>query len=64
MVRDELSMITDPVMDCAELATAIRASAVHGALPVVLMTSLPSAVPPCASCTTRSSRSRLRQTCC
>jgi CheY-like chemotaxis protein len=42
-------VITDlmmPVMDGAELATAIRASAVHGALPLVLMTSLPSAVPP------------------
>jgi DNA-binding response OmpR family regulator len=42
-------VITDlmmPVMNGAELATAIRASAVHGTLPVVLMTSLPSAVPP------------------
>jgi CheY-like chemotaxis protein len=42
-------VITDlmmPVMDGAELATAIRASAVHSAVPVVLMTSLPSAVPP------------------
>jgi CheY-like chemotaxis protein len=41
-------VITDlmmPVMDGAELATAIRGSA-HGTLPIVLMTSLPSAVPP------------------
>ena len=33
-----------PVMDGSELTTAIRASAVHRTLPVVLMTSLPSAV--------------------
>jgi CheY-like chemotaxis protein len=42
-------VITDlmmPVMDGAELATAIRGSAAHRILPIVLMTSLPSAVPP------------------
>jgi CheY-like chemotaxis protein len=42
-------VITDlmmPVMNGAELATAIRGSAAYGTLPIVLMTSLPSAVPP------------------
>jgi CheY-like chemotaxis protein len=42
-------VITDlmmPVMDGAELATALRSSAAHRTVPIVLMTSLPSAVPP------------------
>jgi two-component system chemotaxis sensor kinase CheA len=42
-------VITDmmmPVMDGAELAAAIRESREHRAIPIVLMTSLPSAPPP------------------
>ena len=41
-------VITDlmmPVMDGSELAIALRASDVHRHIPVVLMTSLPSALP-------------------
>jgi CheY-like chemotaxis protein len=41
-------VITDlmmPVMDGAELAAAIRRSEVHRQLPIVMMTSLPAAVP-------------------
>jgi CheY-like chemotaxis protein len=41
-------VITDmmmPVMDGAELATAMRKSNIHRDVPIVMMTSLPSAVP-------------------
>jgi len=41
-------VITDmmmPVMDGAELATALRSSTTHRATPIIMMTSLPSAVP-------------------
>jgi CheY-like chemotaxis protein len=41
-------VITDmmmPVMDGSELATAMRQSATHRAIPIVMMTSLPSALP-------------------
>ena len=42
-------VITDmmmPVMDGAELASAMRNSELHRSIPIVMMTSLPSAVPP------------------
>jgi len=40
-----LSDMMMPVMDGAELATAMRASAAHRHTPIILMTSLPTIVP-------------------
>lgn len=40
-----LTDVMMPVMDGPELAHAMRSSEIHGRIPIVMMTSLPSAVP-------------------